>query len=140
MLTPAQFEQALLAQTAWRAAKSDNIDEILAIAHVLRNRVHRYGKTYSAVCEECIVNRPEWPAINHPLLINPNNGVLAAMEGIYKNESPDMTSNHLRKNGALYFGRAVDHFGTGDWFEEEILKKPEEHGLIGSFGTQQFYE
>ena len=138
-MTSREFEMSLLALTAWRAAKSDNIDEILAIACVIRNHVHTYGKTYTAVCEGFVVNR-SWPDIRHPLLINPNAGVLSAMEGIYKNETPDLTSNHLHKNGAMYFCRVVDHQGTGDWIETEVLLKPEQHILIGSFGVQQFYE
>lgn len=138
-MTPAHYEQALLALGAWQASKSDNIDEIMAIACVIRNRVIAYNKTYSGVVEALVKNRP-YPDIRHPHLIHPTNGLLAAVEGIYRNESPDLTSNHLHKNGALYFGRVVDHQGTGDDFEERVIKQYEAHPLIGTWGTQQFFE
>ena len=138
-MTSTQFDCAILCLRAWQAAKSDNIDELLAVACTLRNRVHTWSKTYLQVCEEAVVNRP-YPNLRHAAMIHPTSGLLAAIEGIYKNETPDMTSNHLRPHGALYFGRAVDHHNTGDWFDVHILKDPEAHGLIGSFGVQQFYE
>jgi hypothetical protein len=138
-MTPKMYECGLLALSAWRASKSDNIDEILAIASVLRNRVIAYNKTYSQVCEAAIVNR-SWPDIRHPALIHPASGILAAVDGIYDNSVPDYTSNHLHKNGALHFARVVEHQGTGDDFEERIIKQYEAHPLIGTFGTQQFFE
>ena len=139
-MIPATYEQALLAWSIPRAAMSDNMDEWLAIACTFRNRVLRYGKTYSEVLEKAEVNRPRWVAINHPLLINPQNGLLAIIESIYKNETPDFTSNHLVRDGALFFGRPQNHQGTGDEFEEKILKNPEDHPLIGFWGLQGFYK
>jgi hypothetical protein len=138
-MTPSTYETALLALASWQAAKSDNIDEILAIACVFRNRVLKYGKSYSQILEEAEVNQG-WPDIRHPVLINPVSGLLAQIDGIYRNETADLTSNHLHKNGALYFGRVVDHQGTGDDFELSVLQNQEEHPLIGTWGQQQFYE
>jgi hypothetical protein len=138
-MNAAQYEQSLLALAAWRAAMSDNLDEIIAIACVIRNQVLRYGKSYSSVCENFVVNRG-WPDIRHPLLLDPYKGVLSQVESIYKNEMPDMTSNHLHKEGALFFARVVDHQGKGTDFEERILKQYEAHPLIGSWGVQQFFE
>jgi hypothetical protein len=134
-----EYEMALLALTAVRAAKSDSIDEWVAIACVIRNQVLRFGKTYSQVCERFVVNR-DWPDIRHPALIHPSTGLLAQVDAIYKNEAPDITSNHLHKEGALYFARVVEHQGKGTDFEEQILKHQDEHPLIGTFGTQQFFE
>ena len=138
-MTPSQYEMALLTLRSYQAAMSDNLDEILAVACVFRNRVQAFGKTYSQILEQAEENRG-WPDIRHPLLINPQNGILAQISGIYKNETPDLTANHLHQSGALYFGRVMDHQNTGDWFETEILMKPEEHALIGQFGVQHFYE
>lgn len=138
-MTPATFETSLLALASWRASKSDDVTEILAIACVFRNRVMRYGKTYTQVLEEAEVNRG-WPDIRNPALINPQNGILAQIEDIYKGVTPDLTSNHLMKNGALWFCEVMQHQGTGDWMEENILKNPGEHRLIGKWGFQNFYE
>lgn len=135
---PREYEMSLLALTSWRAALSDNGDELTAIACVIRNHVLRYGKTYSQVCEKFIVNR-DWPDIRHPALIDPHNGLISKMEGIYKNETPDYTSNHLHKDGCLYFLRVMDHQGKGTWEEENILKNPFEHPLVGQWGVQNFY-
>jgi hypothetical protein len=133
------YEKALLALRAYQAAKSDDVMEILCVACTFRNRVMRYGKTYSQVLEQAEVNRG-WPYPTNPVMIDPANGVLAQIDDIYDGTMPDLTSNHLKKEGAMYFGRVQDHQGTGDWFEENILKHPEEHGLIGCFGVQNFYE
>lgn len=138
-MTPNLYETALLALRSWQAAKSDDVTEILAIACVFRNRVMRYGKTYTQVLEEAEVNRG-WPDIRNPALINPQNGILVQIEDIYKGITPDLTSNHLMKNGALYFGRVVDHQGKGDDFEKKVLNHQGEHRLIGTFGVQQFFE
>lgn len=138
-MTSATYETALLCLKSWQAAKSDNVDEILAIACVVRNRVIKTGRTYTQVLEELETNRG-WPAINHPALISPVNGILSQIDGIYRNETPDLTSNHLHKNGALYFGRVQDHQGSGDDFEKNVLQNQEEHALIGKWGDQYFYE
>ena len=138
-MMPAQYECSLLALRSYQAAKSDSVDELLAVACTFRNRVHRYGKTYSQILEAAELNRG-WPDVRHPAMIDPQNGLLAAVEAIYRNEMPDMTSNHLFREGATFFGRVVEHQGTGDWFETTILQNPTEHGLIGTFGVQQFFE
>lgn len=138
-MTPKTYEKALLALRSYQSAKSDNLDEILAIACVFRNRVLRFGKTYIQILEEAETNRG-WPSPNHPVMSDPNNGVLSQIDGIYEGSTPDLTSNHLMKDGALYFGRVVDHQGTGDEFETKVLQHQDEHPLIGTFGVQQFFE
>jgi len=138
-MTPQQYETSLLALQSYRAAKSDDILEMLAIACVFRNRVHKYGKSYTQILEAAEVSRP-WPAITHPVLVTPYTGLLSQVESIYKGDMPDMTANHLKKNGALYFGRVQEHLGTGDFFEETVLKNQAEHGLVGQWGSQHFYE
>jgi hypothetical protein len=138
-MTAKQYERALLALRSWQAAKSDNIDEIIAIACVFRNQVLHYGKSYTQILEKAEINQG-WPDIRHPALINPNTGLLAQIDAIYDNTAPDVTSNHLHKEGALYFGRVVEHQGKGTDFEENILKHQDEHPLIGTWGSQQFFE
>jgi hypothetical protein len=133
------YEKALLALRAYQAAKSDDITEVLCIACVFRNRVLKYGKTYTQVLENAEINRG-WPHPMNFVMADPSHGVLAEIDGIYDNLTPDLTSNHLHKDGALHFGRVQDHQNTGDWFEENILKNPQEHALIGAFGVQNFYE
>jgi hypothetical protein len=64
---------------------------------------------------------------------------------------PDYTSSANNIEGALYFGRVQDeqptkymHEGVlveapGSWFYENILKKQDEHKLLGTWGVQQFF-
>lgn len=137
-MTPKTYEKALLALRSYQAAQSDNIDEILAVACVLRNRVLKYGKTYTQVLEAAEVSRP-WPAVNNPILSDPQNGILALVDDVYDNIAPDYSANHLHKDGALFFGRSQDHFDKKDWFDLNILSNPNEHPLIGNFGTMGFY-
>lgn len=137
-MTPKSYESALLALRSYQAAKSDDIMELLCVACVFRNRVFRYGKTYSQVLEQAEINRG-WPSIQNPVLTNPNDGLFVKIEEIYSGNAPDYSSNHNFKDGALWFCDIMQHQGTGDWFETEILMKPEEHPLIGKFGNQWFY-
>ena len=139
MPTSRSFEKSLLALRTWQAAKSDNIDEVLAIACTFRNRWLRYGKTPTQVLEAAEINRP-WPDIKHPLLIDPQSGLLQAVEDIYDNIAPDYTANHLKKNGALWFCQPFEHQGTRDFIDSNILDNPNEHSLIGQWGAQCFYE
>src|SRR5580692_5172281 len=141
-MTPSTYECALLAHTSYRAALSDDPLEIMCVACVFRNRVLRYGKTYSEILENaniCEVVR-DWPDIRNPILINPTTGILAQIEGVYRNETPDLTANHLRKNGALWFMRPFDHQDKDDFLDRTILDNPNEHPLIGVFGSLSFYE
>lgn len=137
-MTPKSYECALLALKSYQAAKSDDVMELLCIASVFRNRVFRYGKTYSQVLEQAEINRG-WPLIQNPVLTDPQNGFFVKIEEIYSGNAPDYTANHNFKDGALWFCRVMDHQNTGDWMETEILMKPEEHSLIGTFGVQQFF-
>jgi hypothetical protein len=139
MPTSKSYEKSMLAWATWRAAKSDNIDELLAIACTFRNRWLRYGKAPSQVLEAAEINRP-WPDIKHPIFIDPQNGLLQAVEDIYDNIAPDYTSNHLQKDGALWFCQAFEHQGKRTWMDINILDNPNEHPLIGQWGTQQFYK
>ena len=138
-MTSPTYEMSLLVLRTYQAALSDNMDELCAVACTFRNRVQRYGKTYTQILEDAIINRP-WPSTQNPALIDPQTGLLSQVEDIYRNVTPDYTANHLHKNGAMYFCDIMQHQGTGDWIEENILKHPEEHCLIGKFGVQHFYE
>ena len=133
------YETALLALASWRAAKSENVDEMLAIACVIRNQVLRSGLTYSEVISTMPLNQG-YPPPNHPALIMPGTGLLAQIEDVYTNKMPDLTSNLQFKEGASYFGRVTDEQGTGSWFEVNILQQQQFHPLIGQFGTQQFFK
>lgn len=138
-MTPATYEMALLALRSWQAAKSDNIDEIVAVACTFRNRTQKYNKTYTEVLEEAEINRG-FPPINHPVLTHPTTGILAQVEAIYKNQAPDTTSSHLHPNGALWFCEIMEHQGKNTEFEKNILNNPFDHPLLGRWGTQAFFE
>ena len=150
-MQPSTYECGIFVLSVYRAAKSDNIDELLAIASTLRNRVAKFGKTYSEICETAEINQG-YPSINNPVLITPGTGLLAQIEEIYRNIAPDYTSSANNIEGALYFGRVQDEQPLpefingelvtlpGSWFYENILKKQDEHPLIGTWGSQSFYK
>ena len=145
-----EFEKGLLAMAAWRLARSSDVNELLAILCTLRNWVTNRGlmhtglyhfKTYTEVVENFLAIYPvrSLPMINEPALIDPREGLLAVVDGVYDNTRADITSSHANPSGARYFGVASE-VGTGSWFDEEVLKQPHIHKLIGKFGSQQFYE
>ena len=150
-MQPSTYECGIFVLSVYRAAKSDNIDELLAIASTLRNRVAKFGKTYSEICETSEINQG-YPSINNPVLITPGTGLLAQIEEIYRNIAPDYTSSANNIEGALYFGRVQDEqpesyedtegllrFKEGSWFYENVIQKPEKFQLLGTWGSQSFY-
>lgn len=150
-MMPSTYEQALLVLATWRAAKSDNIDELTSIMCTFRNRVMKFDKTYSEILSEAEINRG-YPPNNHPLLIMPGSGLLSIVEDVYTNKMPDYTSSANNIEGALYFGRVQDEqpesyedaegllrFKEGSWFYENVIQKPEKFQLLGTWGSQSFY-
>ena len=149
-MQPSTYECGIFVLAVYRAAKSDNIDELLAVASTLRNRVAKFGKTYSEICETAEINQG-YPSINNPVLITPGTGLLAEIEDIYRNIAPDYTSSANNIEGALYFGRAVEENpGTieengvivklpGSWLYENVIQKPDKFQLLGTWGSQQFW-
>lgn len=145
-MTPAQFECGFLAETVWRLAKSNNTDELSAIACVIRNHVvPRMGqvasfKSYSEACESFLITYPvrERPAMEETALISYPDGLLANIEIIYDCTFPDITATQAFPNGAKYFAR-VNALEDDDWRKIEIVGRQGIHPLIGTMGSQQFF-
>ena len=145
MVTDRQFEIAMLALFAYRAAKTNDRTELLAILSTVRNRVYRTQKTYSEVIENFYTELDyfggpglrHYPNILDEVLTDPESGLLKMAEDVYDNESVDVTA-YGRENGALYFSRVVD-VKPSDPFQTEILDRQDVHSLVGTFGGQQFY-
>lgn len=146
-----EYEKGLLVQAAWRLARSADVNELLALVCVVRNwvipktypgivrqplRSAVYHATFSEAVKELYELYPlrDLPRIDEPVLIDPSEGLLLAVDGLYDCSTPDQTSSKAYPGGARYFSR----MGTPDWMKE-IIGRPNEHPLIGSFGSQQFY-
>ena len=143
-----EFEKALLVEAAWRLAKSNDVNELQAIACVLRNwvvpRLGQEGQFYRSYPEAIRVHYQTYdlrdvPGASEPALIDPVDGLLAHIDGVYSGRTPDITSSHAYPNGARYFGRAGSS-PSGSWFTENVLNRQGEHPLIGTFGSQQFFQ
>lgn len=134
-----------LAQTTWQLSKSDTLNELIAIACVLRNHViPRIGQvaTYSSYMEACrdfleAFPSRKPPTLEEPVFIAPD-GFLSVVDGIYDASSPDITATHDHPNGACFFCRPTQ-VEPGSWVDLEIIKKPAHHPLLGTWGSQQFY-
>lgn len=143
-MTAADYEKALIVQATFRLAKSDDVNELLAIACVIRNLVvPRLGQvpeypSYTAAIEE-MLNAYElrpFPRHDNPALVDPDDGLLVKVDGVYDNSMPDFTSSRSHPGGARFFCSARR---PAAWFQSSILDRPDVHALIGSFGSQQFY-
>lgn len=134
-MTPRDYEIAVLAQTAWRLASTDNQDEILAIACTIRNWVlPRPGMppmifaSFSVACENYLDQMPlrSAPRLQQDLAFSTGpHAILRNAAAIYDGEYPDVTALQGGR-GARYFGRQMD-------------MDPNEHPLLGTWGGQQFY-
>lgn len=144
-MTPDTYEKALLANAAYRLAFMDNVDELIAICCVIRNHMNpRFGpsqyKSYSEALEDffCIYPLRPNPAINNPVLVS-KTGILGVIESIYDGRYTDITASRNNPLGAKYFAR-VQSLSQDDWRFRDIVSHPEAHPLIGTFGSQCFYE
>lgn len=138
---PLEFEQAFFAQTVWVISRSSNLDEMLAVASVVRNHVQpRLGQitAYKSYYEACLDFLKIYPSRALPSLSDPSfvskDGLLFHIGRIYTCEDPDVTATHDHPNGAKYFANEPD-----EWFRTEIIGKPELHPLLGQWGTLQFF-
>lgn len=140
-MNPLEFEQAFYAQTVWQLSRSSNMDEMLAVACVIRNHViPRLGvisayKSYYDACQDFLKTFPrrELPSLSDPAFVS-TDGLLFHLGRIYSCEDPDVTATHDHPNGAKYFANEPD-----DWFRAEIIGKPDIHPLLGTWGSMQFY-
>lgn len=144
-MTQADYEKGLLVMAAFKLAKSDDVNELLAIACTIRNwvvpRMNRGQETYRTY-SEAVANfltaypsRP-LPDVFSPALIDPTDGLLARIDSVYDNSLVDITSSRSNPGGARYFGSARN---PDPWFEKEIIQRQELHPLIGTWGAQSFY-
>jgi len=144
------YEKAILAMSCWRLARTNDTNELLAIACTLRNWLVRrpfadqrgliYFDTYISAIESFMSVCPlrDMPRGNEPAMIDPSEGLLRRIDGVYDCSQPDITSNHANPQGARYFGPACE-IGNGTWFDTEVLQRQGVHQLVGTFGGQQFF-
>ena len=149
------YEKALLVAASWRLAMNNDVNELLAIACVVRNWVvPRYGaqrlpmealgrvyySSYSAAIEAFLSLYPVrvLPPITEAALVDPDEGMLLKVDGVYDCTLNDVTSSRAFPGGARYFGR-IGFIASDNWFAREVLAKQDVHPLIGNFGSQSFY-
>lgn len=144
----AEYEKALLVAAAFQLAKSDDVNELLAITCVIRNWVvprmgekQIYRSYTEAIAGFLTAYAPlrSIPAIDNPALIDPEVGLLHRIDDVYNNTAVDVTSSHNNPRGARYFTRAAHSLIANNWIVAEVLLHPELHPLIGTWGAQQFY-
>src|SRR5208282_273658 len=144
-----EYERGLLVLASWRLARSNDVNELLAVCSTIRNWVINRGlvhiglhhfRTYSEAIENFLTIYPlrAMPPIDAPALIDPREGLLAVVDGVYDCSRADITASHAYPGGARYFGKASEA-GSKSWFDLEVLQNQGAHSLIGTFGSQQFY-
>lgn len=137
-MTQVDLDKGMIVVAAWRLAASSDPIELLAVACTLRNGVIRpfvsparphfrsYGDCVDYYLRQ-FATRPH-PTGNEPQLIDPSEGLLSKIDGLYANTTPDVTASLSAPNGASSFDNpltpAVGPRGR----------------LIGRFGAMNFYE
>lgn len=143
-MTPQTYEKAKLASAVWRLAKSNDPNELLAVACTMRNHlVAMPGKpqTYNSfsTCVEGFLKiyanhlRPA-PLLNEPAFVSFPDGLLSVIDDVYEFKTRDITATETTP-GARFFAQASKVM-------EEDLFWPIVQGRqpVGTFGAQQFYE
>jgi hypothetical protein len=130
------FIKARLADFSIReAAHSGGIDNMVGVAHVLRNRVNAgwHGGDWMRVLETAAALRgtepPELPSLN--LRDTTIKMFLQRVDGIYDDSEEDST------NGALYY--ADLHNITIPSFIAQIARNPQSHPRVYSAGLTTFF-
>lgn len=142
----------MVVMASWRLALNNDVNELIAIACTIRNWVvprfgaatepmieKAYHPSYSSAVAEFLQVYParEFPQINEGALVDPVEGMLLKIDEIYDCRLIDITSSRAFPAGARYFGRAAN---PTEWFKRVVLDRQNIHKLIGTFGSQQFFE
>jgi spore germination cell wall hydrolase CwlJ-like protein len=131
------FEKGLLALVCWREARGDGIEAMLAVAHVIHNRVKAWGKSYCEVIDGhdqfssmTIAGDSQllvWPDVRNPLFVQ----LLQKLDDAYAGTGDDLTK------GSIYYGNLANV--TSGWFKSEIVGKPDQHPMKAIIGKQHFF-
>ena len=126
------YIKILLAILIWREARSDGVDAMRAVAHVVRNRVNAWHGTWINV----ITSKNQFSSIS---IIGDSQTVVWPREidvspfsianSIFDGTDPDNTG------GALYYANeATENSG---WYNQHIIDSPE-HPVLVKIGQQTF--
>ena len=147
----ADYEKALLVAASWQLALTNDINELLAVASVIRNwvvpkfqarvypmREKTYHASYTDAIREFLELYPvrPLPNVNESVLVDPVEGLLLKVDQVYDCSLIDLTSSRAAPFGARYFGRSRN---PSEFFAKEVLQRQDLHPLIGTFGSMQFH-
>lgn len=117
------------------AIGAGGIDNMIGVAHVLRNRVEAgwYGGDWMTALEEASISRGSMPANLSRLDLRKSEvkQFLQQIDDVYHGSDEDTT------NGALYY--AEPHNITSDWFLHNIARDPANHPLRATIGLTSFF-
>jgi hypothetical protein len=142
-MTPQDYEKAMFVRAVWMLARSNDPNELAAIACTLRNHIFpRPGqiqtyKSFSEAAEDALRVYPvrEAPAMYESALVSYPDGLLAIVDDIYTCRYPDLTATSTTP-GARYFGRASEIIQDPNHWMYDIVTS---HQLIGTYGSLQFW-
>jgi hypothetical protein len=115
-------------------AEYGGVNNMLAVAHVLRNRVFAGWGDWVEVVTRAHEKRANTPFVSVPNLRTNNARVLLnRIDEVYtRADASDLTG------GALFYVDPAKHLA--DWFKREVLEKPEEHPRVAHIGPVWFYK
>jgi hypothetical protein len=134
-LTLDTYVRAMLARFAIEeGAEHGGVNNMLAIAHVLRNRVFSGWGDWLEVVSHADQKRANTYAPHTPNLRSNNvRVVLNKIDDIYtRADANDLTG------GALFYADPVQPFA--EWFKKEVLDRPEDHPRCAHIGPVWFFK
>lgn len=145
-MTVADFEKALACLLAWREERSNQINGMLGVLFVVRNRAkagwengdwiriisaHNQFSSMSGLDDSQTVMYPDQRDPQFLQFLQ----ILQMVDSVY-----DDTRKDLLTNGALYYadlGKGVTH---GGWFQRNIVQQPALHPRIAQIGTTSYFK
>jgi len=131
------YNRAILSLCIWREARGEGLEGMRACAHVISNRVRAHWGDYSKVIAAknqfssmTVLGDSQtilWPT-------RPNSMFEAAMdiaEKVYAETDIDPT------HGALYYANL--DIAKSEWFQKQIVERPDEHPVTVKIGAHTFF-
>lgn len=142
-MTTQDYEKSLACLLAWREERSNGLNGMLAVLHVIRNRMasRKFGKSWSDVIAghhqfSSMTVAGDSQTVAYPEPRDPVfQKLLLLVDGIYDG----MTQDKLTLNSLYYADLGSPSFNPDGWFAKVILADPEKYPRVAQIGTTTYF-
>ncbi len=146
MATWDDFIKSELALLAWREERSNQVNGMLGVCFIVRNRVKKgwFGSSWLGNINghgqfSSMTILGDSQTIKYPVMNDPQfTQILQLVDEVYDQDNPRVDN---LTNGSLYYADLNNPtFTKGGWFDREILQKSDIHSLAATIGTTSYFK